>query len=81
MVLFRTIEIATAAVVTTCSSSADCPSSAVPMCCGGVCVAMSCGGGGFSPDDAYDSAWDSVIPTKGNTHPITSSSQTLLGVL
>ena len=42
---------------------------------------MSRGGGGFSPDDAYDSAWDSVIPTKGNTHPITSSTQTLLGVL
>ena len=42
---------------------------------------MPCGGGGFSPDDAYDSAWDSVFPTKGNTHPIASSTQTLLGVL
>ena len=30
------------------------------MCCGGVCVAMSCGGGGFTRDDAYDSVWDSV---------------------
>ena len=29
----------------------------------GVCVAMSCGGGGSSLDDAYDSAWDSVLPT------------------
>ena len=67
MVLFRTIEIpvATAAVVTSCSSSANCPSSAAPMCCGGVCVAMSCGGKYFSPDGAYDFAWDSVKPTKG----------------
>ena len=24
--------------------------SVAPMCCGGVCVAMSCGGGGFTPD-------------------------------
>ena len=47
----------------------------------GVCVAMSCGGGGFSPDDAYDSAWDSVMPTKGNPLSITSSTKTLLGVL
>ena len=37
--------VATATVVTSCSSSADCPGSAAPMCCGGVCVAMSCGGG------------------------------------
>ena len=67
MVLFRTIEIpvATAAVVTSCSSSANCSSSAAPMCCGGVCVAMSCGGTYFSPDGAYDFAWDSVKPTKG----------------
>ena len=42
--------VATATVVTSCSSS-------------GVCVAMSCGGGGSSLDDAYDSAWDSVLPT------------------
>ena len=40
-----------------------------------------CGGGGSSPDAAYDSVWNSVLPTKGNTHPITSSTQTLLGVL
>ena len=31
-----------------------------PMCCGGVCVAMSCGGGGFTRDGAYDFVWDSV---------------------
>ena len=42
--------VATATVVTSCSSS-------------GVCVAMLCGGGGTSLDDAYDSAWDSVLPT------------------
>ena len=83
MVLFRTIEIpvATAAVVTSCSSSANCPSSAAPMCCVGVCVAMSCGGGGFTPDGAYDSALDSVMPTTENTLSITSSTKTLLGVL
>ena len=46
---------------------------------GGVCVAMSCGGGGFSPDDARDSAWDSVIPTRGNSLSITSSTKTLFG--
>ena len=57
--------VATATVVTSCSSSADCPGSAAPMCCGGVCVAMSCGGGGFTPDGAYDSVWDSVRPLTG----------------
>ena len=30
--------VATATVVTSCSSSAGCPGSAAPMCCGGVCV-------------------------------------------
>ena len=35
----------------------------------------------FSPDGAYVSAWDSVMPTKGNTLSITSSTKTLLGVL
>ena len=66
MVLFRTIEIpvATAAVVTSCSSSANCPSSAAPMCCGGVCAAMSCGKY-FSPDGACDFAWDSAKPMNG----------------
>ena len=45
-----------------------------------LCVTMSSGGESFSPDDAYDSAWDSVMPTKGNTLLITSSTKTLLGV-
>ena len=30
-----------------------------------LCVAMSSGGESFSPGDAYGSAWDSVMPTKG----------------
>ena len=33
--------------------------------CGGVCVAMSCGGLGFTPDGFYDSVWDSVRPITG----------------
>ena len=45
-----------------------------------LCVAMSSGGESFSPDDAYGSPWDSVLPTKGNTLLITSSTKTLLGV-
>ena len=55
---------ATAAVVTSYSSSADGPDSAAPMCCGSVCVAMSCGAG-FTPGGAYDSVWDSVKPMTG----------------
>ena len=51
---------ATATAVTTCLSSADCSDSAASMCSVNVCVAMSCGGGNFSPDGAYDSLWDSV---------------------
>ena len=46
-------------------SERGCPDSAAPMCCGGVCVAMSCGGGGFPPDGAYDSACYSVRPMTG----------------
>ena len=46
-------------------SERGCPYSAAPMCCGGICVAMSCGGRGFSPDGAYDSAWYSVRPRTG----------------
>ena len=57
--------VATVTVVTPCSSSADCPVSAAPMCCGSACVAMSCGGGGFTPGGAYDSVWDSVRPMTG----------------
>ena len=49
--------VATAAVVTMCS--------ATPTCSEDVCVAMSCGGGSFTPDGAYDSLWDSVKPMKG----------------
>ena len=56
---------ATGTAVTTCLSSADCSDTAVPMCSFHVCVAMSCGGGSFSPDGAYDSLWDSVKPMKG----------------
>ena len=31
----------------------------------GCSVSMSCGGGGFPPDGAYDSVWDSVKPVSG----------------
>ena len=60
------IIVATATVVTSYSSSADCPGSVAPMCCGGVCVAMSCGRGGFTRDGAYDFVWDSVRLMTGN---------------
>ena len=40
---------ATAAVVSTCSASADCTDSASPMCSEGACVAVSCDGGSFTP--------------------------------
>ena len=56
--------VATTSVVTTYSSSADCPGSAAPFCCWSVCVAMSCGGG-FTPGGAYDSVWDSVKQMAG----------------
>ena len=55
--------VATVAVVTTCTALIDCTDSATPTCSGGVCVAMSCGGGSFIPDGAYDPLWDSVKPT------------------
>ena len=48
-----------------CSASADCTDSATPMCSGGVYVAMSCGGGSFTPDGAYDFLWDSLKPMTG----------------
>ena len=57
--------VATITVVTSYSSSADCPGSAAPLCCGSVCVAVSCGGGFFTPGGAYDSVWDSVKPMAG----------------
>ena len=50
--------VTTAAVVITCS--------ATPTCSGDVCVAMSCGGGSFTPDGAYDSLWDNVKPMTGS---------------
>ena len=43
---------ATAAVVFTCSALADCIVSATPMCSAGICVALSCDGGFFTPDGA-----------------------------
>ena len=54
--------VATVAVVTTCFASADCTDSATPTCSGDICVTMSCGGGSFTPDGAYDSLWDNVKP-------------------
>ena len=57
--------VAAAAVETTCSASADCTDSTTPMCSGGVCVVMSCDGGSFTSDCAYDSLWDSVKPMTG----------------
>ena len=55
--------VATASVVSSCSSSTDCPGSAA-LFYEGVCVAMSCGGG-FTPDGTYDSVWDIVKPVTG----------------
>ena len=64
--------VVTTTVVTFYSSSADCPGSAAPFCCEGVCVAMSCGGGFCSPGGAYDSVWDSVKPMGWKIHSIIS---------
>ena len=50
--LARSIIVATAAVVSTCSALADCTDSVAPMCSSGACVAMSCDGGSFTPDGA-----------------------------
>ena len=69
---------ATAAVGTTCFASADCTDSATPMCSAGACVAMSCDGGSFTPDGAYDSLWV-AMPMKGNTPSFTSSIKRTLG--
>ena len=57
--------VATATIVTSYSSSTGCLDSAAPMCCGSVCVEMSCGGGGFTRDGAHDFVWDSVRPMTG----------------
>ena len=51
-----TIDVTTT-VVALYSASADCTGSAVSMCSAGACVAMSCDGGCFTPDGAYDSLW------------------------
>ena len=56
--------VTTAAAVTTCLTSTDYTDSTAPTCNEDVCVAMSCGGGSFTPDGAYDSLWDSVKPMK-----------------
>ena len=69
---------ATASVGTTCFASADCTNSATPMCNAGACVAMSCDGGSFTPDGAYDSLWV-AMPMKGNTPSFTSSTKRTLG--
>ena len=58
--------VTTPAVVTTYSASADYADSATPTCSGDVCVTMSCGGGSFTPDGAYDSLWDNVKPMMGS---------------
>ena len=70
---------AIAAVVSTCSASADCTDSATPMCSAGVCVAMLCDGGSFTPDGAYVSLWV-AMPMKGNTPSFTSCTKRSLGV-
>ena len=54
----RSTFVATATTVT--SSSADCTDSASAMCSEGACVVVSCGGGSFTPDGAYDSFWYGV---------------------
>ena len=46
--------VATAAVVTMRSASADCTDSTTPICSRGICVAMSCGGGSYTPDGVAD---------------------------
>ena len=75
---FSTI-VATTTVVTSHSSSTDCPYSAAPMCCESVYVAMSCGGGFYS-GGANDSVWDSVKPMIGNYFFTYFQYQRLLGV-
>ena len=59
--------VATATVVPSCSSTADCPAAGVFASRCRVVV------GGFSRDVAYDSVWDSVLPMRGNSLSITSS--------
>ena len=54
--------VTTATVETMYSASANCTDSLTPTCSGRVCIVMSCGGGSFTPDGAYDSHWDNVKP-------------------
>ena len=78
--------VATAAVVTTCSSPANCTDSLTLTCSGSVCIAMPCGGGSFNPDGAYDSLWDNVKPmiavslhTEGRALLVVRRTQTSIG--
>ena len=70
---------ATAAVVSKCFASADCTDSVTPMGSAGTCVAMSCDGGSFTSDGAYNSLWV-AMPMKGNTPSFSSCTKTSLGV-
>ena len=54
------------AVVTTCSSPANCTDSLTPTSSGSVCIAMPCGDASSILDGAYDSLWDSVKPMTGS---------------
>ena len=70
---------ATTTLVALYSASADCTGSAVSMCSAGACVAMSCDGGCFTPDGAYDSLWV-AMPMKESTPSIPSCTKRTLGV-
>ena len=52
--------------VATCTASADCISSATPMCNGSIRIAMPCGDGSFILVGTHDSLWDSVKPMTGS---------------
>ena len=70
---------ATTTVVALYSASADCTGSAVSMCSAGAYVAMSCDGGCFTPDGAYDSLWV-AMPMYESTPSIPSCTKRTLGV-
>ena len=69
----------TTTVVALYSASADCTGFAVSMCNAGACVAMSCDGGCFTPDGAYDSLCV-AMPMKESTPSIPSCTKRTLGV-
>ena len=77
--LIRYTIVATASVVITCSTSADCPASAA-RCSAGVfasrCHVVVVF---FTPDGAYDSVWTVKLMT-GNSSSIISSTKSSLGV-